>query len=291
METVLRFVFDWFDTDHDGTIDREEMKILHNALKMSIPEKAFDFPLPWHTTIEFEKFVRLLTPIFESVHALVSTFRSFDLNQNGLLSREELKGIFVEFGIDVDDGEIAEIIRQTDQDNDGQINFKEFVDAGSCCFLSLNALRTSDDIMGSDSVQIASPEKKEKVEEWSEFNQEVNGRNGVSIRLTNKSGQIMDGVQGNNQLEDQIDEPKRSVATVECDCDMLKQQILKLKTENLKLKSANLKLANVNNAVERHLGTLLKILNLQIVELKSENLNLKSLSANLKLLVEVETQR
>ena len=137
MEMTFQFIFDSFVTDDSGSIGCEDMKTLYHTLQLCIPDKEFQLALP-STTITFDEFVDLLSPLFEDIHHLVDLFRSMDRNHDDFISGDELKQIFAESGVDVEDEAIAQIIRQIDLDNDHRINFKELMMAGSSCFLQSN---------------------------------------------------------------------------------------------------------------------------------------------------------
>ena len=70
----------------------------------------------------------------EQVAAIEEAFAHFDVNNDGLISLPEFRGILTSLGDagaghTVTDSEIAERIREWDGDGDGSINFAEFLDA------------------------------------------------------------------------------------------------------------------------------------------------------------------
>lgn len=52
------------------------------------------------------------------------TFKVFDRNNDGFISAEELRQVMTSIGEELTDGEIDEMIREVDEDRDGQINCK-----------------------------------------------------------------------------------------------------------------------------------------------------------------------
>ena len=63
---------------------------------------------------------------------LRETFKLFDTDGSGKISPEELKTIMLKLGEDLTDHQIREMIREADADNDGEIDFDEFVRMVSC---------------------------------------------------------------------------------------------------------------------------------------------------------------
>jgi calmodulin len=51
----------------------------------------------------------------------------FDKECNGLISAAELRHVLTELGEKMTDEDIDELIREADSDNDGIINYEEFV--------------------------------------------------------------------------------------------------------------------------------------------------------------------
>ena len=54
-------------------------------------------------------------------------FCIFDKNGDGYISRPELKEALDKLGEDFSDEEIDHMIKEADMDNDGEINYQEFV--------------------------------------------------------------------------------------------------------------------------------------------------------------------
>ena len=54
-------------------------------------------------------------------------FRAFDQDDNGYITRTEMRQVFVAIGRSVDMDEIEGIFHQTDTDGDGQISYQEFI--------------------------------------------------------------------------------------------------------------------------------------------------------------------
>ncbi|KAL3674802.1 hypothetical protein V7S43_000730 [Phytophthora oleae] len=54
-------------------------------------------------------------------------FHEFDVDNSGAISSEELRQLLLASGEDMDDAELASVIQQADTDDDGEINFNEFI--------------------------------------------------------------------------------------------------------------------------------------------------------------------
>merc|ERR1712096_517312 len=65
------------------------------------------------------------------------TFWAFDDDYDGFISSSELMSILMSHGISVGEKRILDVIEQTDQDADGKISFKEYLQVGSMCFQSM----------------------------------------------------------------------------------------------------------------------------------------------------------
>ena len=95
----LQDIFDQFDKDKDGKIDFDEFMIL---MTNNSPE----------TQAEEE---------------VINAFRVFDKEGNGLIASSELKHIMMTIGDKMTEEEADEMVNEADIDEDGMINYEEFV--------------------------------------------------------------------------------------------------------------------------------------------------------------------
>lgn len=75
-------------------------------------------------------FSRFKTPKDDDVEAdLKAAFMVFDTDGSGFIERSELKSAMKVIGETLSDRDIDELLQTTDADNDGKINYEEFIKA------------------------------------------------------------------------------------------------------------------------------------------------------------------
>ncbi|KAJ0028856.1 hypothetical protein Pint_36207 [Pistacia integerrima] len=128
----LKEMFKMIDTDNSGQITFEELKIglkrfganldeseIHNLMKAADVDNS--------GTIDYGEFIAAtlhLTKVDQEDH-LFAAFSYFDKDGSGYITPDELQQACQEFG--VDDTRLEDMIREVDQDNDGRIDYNEFV--------------------------------------------------------------------------------------------------------------------------------------------------------------------
>jgi len=63
----------------------------------------------------------------ENIEEMKMAFRAFDTDGDGKVSKDEVKMCLMNFGQDLCDRDIGEMVKRHDADNDGFLEFKEFV--------------------------------------------------------------------------------------------------------------------------------------------------------------------
>ena len=80
-------------------------------------------------TINFDEFLtmmgRKISANFEE--EMKMAFTMFDKDKNGYIERDELKQMMSKLGEKLTDGEVDEMMKEADPDNDGRVNYNEFL--------------------------------------------------------------------------------------------------------------------------------------------------------------------
>ena len=80
--------------------------------------------------IDLDEFITLMTkttPDTQTEDEVINAFRVFDKQGNGLIPSDELKHIMMTIGDKMTEEEATEMINEADIDEDGMINYEEFV--------------------------------------------------------------------------------------------------------------------------------------------------------------------
>ncbi|XP_014321885.1 calmodulin-like [Myotis lucifugus] len=81
-------------------------------------------------TIDLPEFLTMMARKMEdtdSEEEIREAFRVFDKDGNGYISAAELRHVMTDLGEMLTDEEVDEMIREADIDDDGQVNYEEFV--------------------------------------------------------------------------------------------------------------------------------------------------------------------
>ena len=80
--------------------------------------------------LSFEEFLRMMLPVFTGRfddEQLYYAFKKFDTDGSGYITVKELRQILAKIGQHYTEEQIAELVAIVDQNNDGRLNFQEFV--------------------------------------------------------------------------------------------------------------------------------------------------------------------
>ncbi|XP_055814379.1 calcium-dependent protein kinase 17-like isoform X2 [Solanum dulcamara] len=129
----LKQMFRGIDTDNSGTITLEELKqgLAKQGNKLSdyeIKQLMESADADGNGTIDYEEFITATMQMnkMDREEHLYKAFQYFDKDSSGYITMEELEQALREFGMN-DAKDIKEIISEVDSDNDGRINYDEFV--------------------------------------------------------------------------------------------------------------------------------------------------------------------
>jgi Ca2+-binding EF-hand superfamily protein len=132
--------FKKLDANGDGAICKLELK---NGMRLNDQEVEVVFALgdiDQDGEISLAEFVRLMCPAAESglnkfrnsfrnIHEVISAFKRFDENCDGALSQQELVAGTKSLGLNLSSAEVKAIFTLADVNQDGEVNYTEFVSA------------------------------------------------------------------------------------------------------------------------------------------------------------------
>ncbi|MBA0574880.1 hypothetical protein Golob_027925 [Gossypium lobatum] len=127
----LKELFKMIDTDNSGTITYEELKdglkrVGSELMESEIKDLMDAADIDNNGTIDYGEFLAATVHLnkLEREENLVGAFSFFDKDGSGYITIDELQQACKEFGLS--DVHLDEMIKEIDQDNDGQIDYGEF---------------------------------------------------------------------------------------------------------------------------------------------------------------------
>merc|ERR1712007_259423 len=136
-EQIAEFkeAFPLFDKDGDGTVTTKELGTVmrslgRNPTEAELQDMINEVDADGNGTIDFPEFLSLMARKMKDTDTeeeLIEAFKVFDRDGNGFISAAELRYSMTNLGEKLSDIEVDEMIREADLDNDGQINYDEFV--------------------------------------------------------------------------------------------------------------------------------------------------------------------
>ena len=107
------------------------MRSLHlNPTEADIREMINEVDKDGSNSIDFSEFLQLMSKKMketESEDDIREAFKVFDKNGDGLISAAELRHVMTNLGEKLLDEEVDEMLAEADIDQDGNINYNEFV--------------------------------------------------------------------------------------------------------------------------------------------------------------------
>lgn len=131
-KAVWRTVFNAFDRDGNGRIDRDELRRSLKSLGGRWTDERLDTSFDAYDAdasgeLSFEQFFLLVTGQPPPVDPeLVRAFRAMDLDGDGVITAQELKSLFDAAGVNAQ-AEVQAFVEEADLNGDGKITFAEFL--------------------------------------------------------------------------------------------------------------------------------------------------------------------
>jgi len=133
----LRKAFDFFDADKNGKIDKSELEAVLKEANIAYTQQQLEtfmsrIDLDGNGSIDYDEFCKMMNEIILVTRAkldkIKTLFDTIDDDKNGKIDELELQKALSDItGDQVDLEETRTVIRAVDRDNDGHINFQEFV--------------------------------------------------------------------------------------------------------------------------------------------------------------------
>lgn len=133
--TEFRAAFELYDKDRDGAISTKELGAMMRNLGQNPSEEELkqmirEVDLDGNGTIDFKEFLGLMVRKMKGTDTeeeLLEAFKVFDRDGNGYITSHELRHIMTNLGEGLTPEEVEEMVKEADLDNDGQIDYDEFV--------------------------------------------------------------------------------------------------------------------------------------------------------------------
>ncbi|OZJ02928.1 hypothetical protein BZG36_04121 [Bifiguratus adelaidae] len=131
--------FEMFDTNHDGSISATELDQVLKRMGIHLTEVELhcwidEVDCDGNGVIDLAEFLSMMqrhqsrSPSPQPQQDLLSTFRIFDQDNNGVITKGELTSTMrLVFNMPLSDAEIEEMMLEADTNKDGVITFDEFV--------------------------------------------------------------------------------------------------------------------------------------------------------------------
>lgn len=130
-----RQAFSVFDKDNDGSISTKDLSIVMHALGQEptdvlLRDMVNEVDTDGNGGLEFSEFLRMMVrkmrlPDLDDELRII--FQVFDTTQTGYLGVQELRTIMRTLNEKMSDDDLNDMITSCDLDQDGKINFQEFV--------------------------------------------------------------------------------------------------------------------------------------------------------------------
>ena len=136
-EQIIEFkdAFSLFDKNGDGKITTKELGTVMRSLGSNPTEAELQDLISGvdtdrSGTIDFPEFLTVIAGTMNDSYnekEIREAFRAIDRDGNGFISVAELRHTMTKLDEKICDEEVDEIIKEADLDNDGQVNYEEFL--------------------------------------------------------------------------------------------------------------------------------------------------------------------
>ena len=132
---VYKEAFELIDKNKDGQITLDELKNFFLSLKENFSDADLqdminEADIEGNGTISFDAFIALMERKLRNEDVeeeIIETFKKFDQDNNGLIGPEDIYNLLHSFNQDITISEAEEMIKNVDIDDDGLVNYQEFV--------------------------------------------------------------------------------------------------------------------------------------------------------------------
>ena len=133
----LQDLFNRMDADGDGLITPDDLKQAFSDAGYELDDEQADALIAradpdGEGTVNFENFVACILirgAIRRRLLVLLALFRELDTDDTGYITPDNLKEIVAQTEAEITDEQIDNLVAAIDQNDEGQISFKEFVGA------------------------------------------------------------------------------------------------------------------------------------------------------------------
>ena len=131
----LQEAFSLFDRDGDGTISPTELGIVlrsigQNPSEQQIKEMIAEVDDSGDGSCGFDEFLLLMSKKInegQMDEEMQEAFKIFDTSGQGFITLKDLKRVLKEYNEHLSEDEYKILFRETDNDKDGKINFRDFI--------------------------------------------------------------------------------------------------------------------------------------------------------------------
>ena len=132
---IYKEAFELFDKNADGQITINDIKKVFECMgekptKGDIQDMITETDTEGNGCIKLDDFTKLMDKNLRDENIeeeIIETFKVFDQDKNGLIGGEEVYNVMKTFGLDITKFEADEMIKNVDLDQDGFVNYEEFV--------------------------------------------------------------------------------------------------------------------------------------------------------------------